>query len=156
MSFHRVSRLLAVATMAAVLGLTSQANAQEADVAKPVEGTPLPYQNVKADDPEIQQIWKGWGDGYLDQNDDMRVIWLAHIKDAKGRDVTVSQIGSLSVCGATSCPSRIMIGGELVAETMVCDAQDYHVLVPSKGAVFFCDIAIPLETEAEKAAAGRK
>jgi hypothetical protein len=126
------------------------------DVAKPVAGTAITYENVKPDNPEIKKVWKGWGDGYLSETDDMRVIWLGHLKDAKGREVTISQIGSPRVCGSTTCPVRVVIDQELVNEGFYCDAQDYHVLVPSKGAVFFCDIAVPLETAADKAAAGRK
>lgn len=145
----------AMLSIALAVASPSIASADD-DVAKPAAGTPISYENVNADNPEVKRVWKGWGDEYLSEDDAMRVIWLGHVKDAKGRDVTISQISSLSICGATTCPVRILIGDELVDQTTVCDAQDYHVLVPSKSAVFFCDIAVPLETADDRVEAGRK
>jgi hypothetical protein len=153
-SFNALGRI-AMVSIALAVSSPLIASADD-DVAKPVAGTPIAYENVKSDNPEVKKVWEGWGDGYLSEDDDMRVIWLGHVTDSKGRAVTISQIGSLRVCGATSCPVRVVIGKELVNEGSYCDSQDYHVLVPSKGAVFFCDIAVPLETAADKASAGRK
>lgn len=126
------------------------------EIAKPAPGTPIPYEKVEADNPEIRKIWANLWDDYLSQEDNLRVIWLAHLKDNKGRDITISQVSTPRVCGATNCPVKVYIGEEMIGGALYCDAQDYHVLVPSKSAVFFCDIAVPLETAADKVAAGRK
>ncbi len=146
----------AAALAFAVVALFPLTSFADDETAKPATGTPLKYEDAKAADSEIQALWKGWGGDYLSKDNPSGYIVLAKFKDAKGRDVMVSQIGSLSVCGATTCPVRVSIDGELVDELLACDAQDYHVLVPSKRAVFFCDIAVPLETKADKAEAGRK